>query len=91
MYSNPNSLYVYNSRSLPINNSSNYYDPNDERIFPFAFPFLLGGVTGAALAPAFWNNGYGRRPCYNCYPQAIPYQYNNYYYPPYTQNYYRSK
>lgn len=47
---------------------------NDERIVGgFAFPFLLGGVTGAALAPAFWNNGYGyNRPMY--YPYA-PYPY----------------
>ena len=53
---------------------------NDERLVGgFAFPFLLGGVTGAALAPAFWNGGYNR-----------PY-YNNYYYPypVYPPYYYR--
>jgi len=26
----------------------------------FAFPFLLGGVTGAAIAPAFWRPPYNR-------------------------------
>ena len=38
----------------------------------FAFPFLLGGVTGAALAPAFY------RPNYQ--PYYMPY-YGPYYYP----------
>lgn len=53
----------------------NYYPAqyrNDDRfIGGFAFPFLLGGVTGAALAPNFWN-----RPNYRPYQ---PY----YYYPRY--------
>lgn len=54
------------------------YQNKDDRIGGFAFPFLLGGVTGAAIAPAFWNTGYGR-----------PYYYQNMYYPPYNYPYYR--
>ncbi len=70
-----------------MNNSYLYYpnnayqnNQNDKRIAGgVVFPFLLGGVTGAALAPAFWNNGYG----YNKQPM--------YYapYPPYPTPYYR--
>lgn len=69
-----------------------YYVPNqkgnsknDERLAGgFVFPFLLGGVTGAAVAPAFWNNN---RPIYYApYPpqQAVPYYYgqSSYYYQP---------
>ena len=53
--------------------------PNDDRfIGGFAFPFLLGGVTGAALAPNFY------RPNYRPYPYP-PYPY----YPPYYGPYYR--
>ncbi len=48
------------------------YYRNDDRV-GFVFPFLLGGVTGAALAPAFLS-----RPQY-----YIPY------YPPYYGSYYR--
>lgn len=55
---------------------------NDERIVGgFVFPFLLGGVTGAALAPAFWNNGYG----YNRPPAYYPYQPYPYPYPYYRR------
>ena len=75
MYSKYNYPYFYPCQVRNSNN--NYSDSNDERFFPFLGPFLLGGVTGALVAPAFYNN----RPCYNCvYPQPIPYQYNNYYY-----------
>lgn len=57
----------------------NYMQSNDDRLIGggFAFPFLLGGVTGAAIAPAFWRPPYNRP-----YPQ--PYYYP---YPPY--GYYR--
>ena len=49
---------------------------NDDRfIGGFAFPFLLGGVTGAALAPNFWRPPYYGRPYYP-YP---PYYYGPYY------------
>ena len=50
---------------------------NDERFGGLVFPFLLGGVTGAALAPNFWRPPY--RPPY-------PYPYQPY---PYYGPYYR--
>lgn len=36
----------------------------------FAFPFLLGGLTGGLLAPAFYP-----RPYYQPYPVYPPYYY----------------
>lgn len=45
----------------------NEIGPNDER-FGFLGPFILGGITGGLLAPAF---------------APRPYYYNHYYYPPY--------
>lgn len=72
-----------------MNNYSNFnYQGNnlnnqDDRIIGggFAFPFLLGGVTGAAIAPAFWRPGFGyNRPFY---PPYRPY------YPPFYGPYYR--
>ncbi len=61
----------FSSNNFQQSTPMNYSNSNDERLIGggFAFPFLLGGVTGAALAPNFW----GRPPYYN----------NNYYYPPY--------
>ena len=61
-------------KNYPNNFKNNMY-PNDERfIGGFAFPFLLGGVTGAALAPNFWRPPYNR-PLYNRppYPPFPPY------------------
>lgn len=64
-----------NNYTYPIYNS-NYYpyqkrnsDANgDNRLIGggFVFPFLLGGVTGAAIAPAFWRPPYNR-PYYGPY------------------------
>ncbi len=70
-----NSNYYYQN-SYPSS-----YQGNDERLVGgFAFPFLLGGVTGAALAPNFWRPGYGyNRPPYYPYP---PRPYPPYPYPP---------
>lgn len=72
MYPSNNGSYgYYMPTDLKYKNVSN---SNDERLVGgFAFPFLLGGVTGATIAPAFWNNGYGynRRPVY--YYQPGPY------------------
>ena len=67
--------------NYPINTGINYQQKQnmnqDERfVGGFAFPFLLGGVTGAAIAPAFFG-GYNRPPYYN-----------NYYYQPYPGPYY---
>ena len=62
-------------------NMYGYYIPNtksnnDERIAGgFVFPFLLGGVTGAALAPSFWGNN-NNRPMYYYTPMPYyPYPY----------------
>jgi len=50
-------------------NRPNQPTQNDDRLIGgFAFPFLLGGVTGAALAPAFWGPGYGYNRPYYPYP-----------------------
>ena len=67
-------------QNMPKNYPNNFRpsSPNDDRfIGGFAFPFLLGGVTGAALAPNFWRPPYNRPP--------YPYQP----YPPYYGPYYR--
>ncbi|MCM1371124.1 MAG: hypothetical protein NC181_04490 [Clostridium sp.] len=67
----PNNMYYQNP---------NYYQNDNRLVGGFAFPFLLGGVTGAAIAPAFWNRPtYGPRPPYG--PPGVPY--NTYYYGPY--------
>lgn len=57
-YSNLNSSYPnYN-----LYYKGNMNNGTDERLIGggFAFPFLLGGVTGAAIAPAFWRPPYNR-------------------------------
>lgn len=76
----------YYNNYMPNNYSGNSINPNapysynntDDRLIGggFAFPFLLGGVTGAAIAPAFWRPPYNR-------PMPMPY------YPPYYGPYYR--
>ena len=47
----------------------------------FLGPFILGGITGGLLAPAF----YRPYPNYNVFPQYYPYPYQ---YPYTTYNYY---
>ena len=78
---------TYNIKPSKQNEDNNYiaYYPyisnnqNDERLAGgFVFPFLLGGVTGAAIAPAFWNKGYGNNNGYYFVPAPYPYPY----YPP---------
>ena len=60
--------------SIPTNNYQNSNTSMSRLIGGgFAFPFLLGGVTGAAIAPAFW------RPAYQPYPRPYP---GPGYYPP---------
>ncbi len=60
-------------------NPARYSSNNDQRFAGgFIFPFLLGGVTGAALAPNFWRPGYGYNngPAYYPYPpMPAPYPY----------------
>lgn len=76
----------YQSSMSNLTPSYGYYVPsyntrvsntNDERLAGgFVFPFLLGGVTGAAIAPAFWRPNYNRPPQYYPYPPgAYPYPY----------------
>ncbi|MBE6144976.1 MAG: hypothetical protein E7169_05320 [Firmicutes bacterium] len=64
----PNQMYYYNRPNRP--NRPNFpNNPNNDRI-GFLGPFLLGGITGGLLAPAF-------------YPRPYYYQYPPYYYGPY--------
>ena len=73
-YSIPANNYQTSNTSMSsMPTSSTVYGSGDDRLIAggFAFPFLLGGVTGAALAPAFW------RPAYQPYPRPYPP-----YYPP---------
>lgn len=65
MYNNPYNYNIYNQN-------------NDRFVGGFVFPFLLGGVTGAALAPNFWGN----RPNNVYYPYQ-PYPVYGPYYRPY--------
>lgn len=64
---------MYQSSKMPYG----YYNQNnnDERLAGgFVFPFLLGGVTGAAIAPAFWKNNNQMPMYYVPYPYYYPYQ-----------------
>lgn len=83
MYNNQYN-YPINSQLLQnqyLSNSLNPNSPYDDRIFAggFAAPFLLGGLTGALVAPYF------ARP-----PQSYYYNtyYPQYYYRPYPRYYY---
>ncbi len=58
--------YPYYKSNFPNNKG-------DRMIGGFLGPFILGGITGGLIAPAFYNN----RPYYN-YPY-YPMQYNYYY------------
>ncbi len=71
----PNYQNMPNNYPNNFKNNPNMPYPNDERfIGGFAFPFLLGGVTGAALAPNFWRPPYNRPPYpYPPYPYYGPY------------------
>lgn len=78
MYSNyPN--YI-NYSNVPMNyNNQNFYKLNNrnDRLVGGGFlaPFLLGGITGGLLAPAFYP-----RPNYNnYYPYPVTYYYGGYY------------
>ena len=67
----------YNYSSIPFN-SRRPNNQNDRLIGGgFLGPFVLGGITGGLLAPAF----YPRRPYYNnyYYPYPVNYYYGGYY------------
>ena len=78
---------MYNTYGYPYqnyykNNKNNKNNNNDERLAGgFAFPFLLGGVTGAAIAPAFWNNNYNNQGVFIPAPYGPYGRYPAYYYP----------
>ena len=76
MYSN---YYgIPNNYVNPVeSNYKNNMMPNNERLIGGGFlgPFVLGGITGGLLAPAFYP------------PRPRPYPYQPYPYPPY--GYYR--
>ena len=67
----------YNNMMYQNSDNIHYISEDDKRLIGggFAFPFLLGGVTGAALAPSFY------RP--NFYPPRPPYYQRPPFYPPY--------
>lgn len=46
----------------------------------FLGPFILGGITGGLLAPAFNRPYYGPVPVYPIYPQQYPIYQSNVYY-----------
>jgi len=72
MYPNYQNTQMYRPNRPVRPNQPNFDD--DRFIGGFAFPFLLGGVTGAALAPNFWRPNYGYRPYpYPPYPYYGPY------------------
>lgn len=89
MYSNinfPNPSIMqggpYNRVSTGNQFTNKMSNQSDDRFIAGGFlgPFILGGITGGLLAPAFYNPGYG-------YGRPV---YNNYYYPPYYYGpYYR--
>ena len=73
-----NNSYSYQGSNYPYYSNYNKSVQDDRLIGAgFAFPFLLGGVTGAAIAPAFWRPPYNR-PYYG--PNYGPY-YGPYYGP----------
>jgi hypothetical protein len=57
-YSNSLGYYSGNGVSSPYHFGSSNQNQGDRFIGGFVFPFLLGGVTGAAIAPAFFRPPY---------------------------------
>ena len=66
--SNPTGMTHFNSGYPYYGSSNNVNNSDNDRLIGggFAFPFILGGVTGAAIAPAFWRPPYNR-PYYGPY------------------------
>ena len=67
MYEEYYETYPVYSNKLNNNSVSNNYGYVDDR--GFLVPFVLGGITGGLLAPAF----YRPYPYYNQYPYYGPY------------------
>lgn len=60
------------NRSFPMSSNSYSSMPNDSRLIGGGFlgPFVLGGITGGLLAPAFYPRPYPYpRPIYGPFPQ----------------------
>lgn len=68
----PNQFYSFNRPGRPGRPARPNFQDNDR--FGFFGPFLLGGITGGLLAPAF-----GPRPFYPAYQPYPPYYYGPYY------------
>ena len=52
-----------------MNNNYQYYNGDERLVGGFAAPFLLGGITGGLLAPAFYRPPYyGPGPFYGPRP-----------------------
>lgn len=87
MYSNYSSYPVSSMSSsyMPVSSSSSIpmnYSSDDRFIGGFAAPFLLGGITGGLLAPAFYRPYPNYGPPYRPYPRP-PYRPYPYYGPYY--------
>lgn len=86
-FTNSQAIPTYHSSSMPVSMNShasnsmpvysNSQGSSDDRIFAGGFlgPFVLGGITGGLLAPAFYPRPYPMRP----YPMR-PYPYYGPYY-----------
>ena len=63
--------YTYTSSENPSNMTNYSYNQNDDDrlIGGFAGPFILGGITGGLLAPAFYRP---YRPYYPPYYRPYP-------------------
>lgn len=65
--------YPLSTSNMNYSYGSNYgrysgnYGSNDDRVGGFLFPFVLGGITGGLLAPAFYPRPYYYQP-YPYYP-----------------------
>lgn len=69
----PNQFYSFNRPGRPGRPGRPNFQGNDR--FGFFGPFLLGGITGGLLAPAFYPRPFYPRPFYQPYP---PYYYGPY-------------
>lgn len=65
-------------------NRPNRMGPNNRIAGGFFGPFILGGITGGLLAPAFYNRPYGY---YQPYPPYQNYYNQTFYQYPYPYGY----
>ena len=72
-----------NNFRRPMKPNFGSYPNNDDRFIPGGAlaPFLLGGITGGLLAPAFYPRPIMYPPVYRPYPvYPVPYTQSNQYY-----------